>query len=406
MSKSTLSESSKTVLVGLVISIGLSLFFLGVYAPALIREPDALGWAMLANTLIGMAYFFALWKFIEYLDKRLSWQQAPGRRLFIEFLGLVLIVYIISTITFVLWDWAEGERDFGKIWASLRFQNYVNVTYIPVIVTLFMEARGFLRNWREAALKAERLRFANLETRHSYLQQQIKPHFLFNSLNVLASLVHKDADLAEKFIHELSKLYRRLLEFNNREVISLEEELDAFRSYVFLIQIRFGTALGVEIDDAVLQGKKMLPPFTLQLLLENVVKHNDMSADTPIRVRATFGENDLVFSNTLRPKSRPVENSTGIGLENLRQRYALLTERPIRTEVLNGAFQVDIPLLRPEEVAKEIRAEEWPAEEGDMQRSWPRSESPSSDGVWEEEYWESGNATGKWERWRRKKKIS
>jgi hypothetical protein len=330
----------------LVVSAALGLFFVLVYAPNLLFQGQwgGLIWALLTNTVVGVAYFWYIWRLVDYLNKRLPWVQYPGKRLLTELAGVLSAIFVISTVTFVWYGLSRGNP-WPEIWERLTFQSYVNASYTPIIVTLFMEARSFLMQWRAALLRAERLRFANLETRHAHLQQQVRPHFLFNSLNVLASLVHKDADLAERFVHELSLLYRRLLEMDAQELVPLHEEMQTFESYLFLVKMRFGAALDVEIGDFSAVSALLVPPFTLQLLLENAVKHNEMAQDQPLRVELRFDALSATMRNNRRPRSTPGEKSTGIGLQNLTERYALLCDQTITVAQTETAFEVTIPLL-------------------------------------------------------------
>lgn len=328
----------------LMVCMAFSLFFTVVYSSAAINHPAKFLGIVGGNVLVGMAYSLIIWKLVDVLNQRHPWQERPGLRFMVELVGLILTVTVLTTITYVLWGAAEGQPP-GETLKQLRFAHYVNSLYIPAIVTLFVEARGFLRNWRKALLRAEQLKFSDLQTRHAYLQNQIKPHFLFNSLNVLASLVHKDPDLAEKFINELSKLYRRLLEMDSREIVPLQEEIDAFTSYLFLVKMRFGEALMVETGDYQALKNYFIPPFTLQLLLENAVKHNEMAQDQPLLVRVEFQGEHVQMANTFRPKIRAAEKSTGIGLKNLRERYKLMTRKQIQVETTSSEFIVRIPLL-------------------------------------------------------------
>lgn len=334
----------KIFLAMLMICVAFSLFFTAVYSSAAIHQPAKFFGILAGNIVVGMSYSLIIWKMVDVLNQRHPWQNRPGLRFMAELGGLVLTVMVIATLAYLVWGAFSGEPP-GESLSHLSFAYYVNSLYIPAIVTMFVEARSFLKNWRKALLRAERLKFNNLQTRHAYLQNQIKPHFLFNSLNVLASLVHKDPDLAEKFINELSKLYRRLLEMDSREIVPLQEEMDAFTSYLFLVKMRFGDALNVAIADYQSFKNYFIPPFTLQLLLENAVKHNEMAQDQPMLVRVDFQPDYVVVSNTFRPKIRASEKSTGIGLKNLKGRYHLMTRKQILVEMTPVEFIVRIPLL-------------------------------------------------------------
>ena len=331
--------------VAILASFAISLFLVVVYPSNRLNGWQGILISIFFNALIGMLYFLMLWGLTNRLDKYYTWLHHTGKRMFFQFLGLVVVVYINATLANLLYGCLLFDKTIGQVMSRLTLRDYINQSYIPIIVTMFLVSKDFLKEWRESLLHAERLRYNNLQTRHAYLQNQIKPHFLFNSLNVLATLVHKDANQAEQFIHELSRLYRRLLEVDQKEAVRLSEEMEAFESYLFLVKMRFGTSLEVNIESYERFQHQLIPPFTLQLLLENVVKHNDMSRDHPVRVWLEFSEDWVLMRNTLSRKSRPAESSTGIGLENLRQRYALLCPEKPEIEEKDGFFSVSMPLL-------------------------------------------------------------
>lgn len=390
----------------LLICLAASLFLTAVYAPGTLNQPLKFLGNMGGNTIVGMVYAMVIWKMVDILNRRHPWEQRPGLRFMLELAGIILIVIVLATLTHFIWGAALGASP-GESLKSLEFSYYVTSLFIPVLATLFMEARGFFRNWRKALLRTERLKFSDLQTRHAYLQNQIKPHFLFNSLNVLSSLVHKNPDLAERFISELSKLFRRLLEMDSREIVPLQEEIEAFNSYLFLVKMRFGEALQVEVADHQAFQQHFIPPFTLQLLLENAVKHNDMAQDQPMLVRVDFQDDYVVVANTFRPKARAEEKSTGIGLKNLRERYGLMTRKQVRVGNTENEFIVHIPLLDSAEPMEKMNgARRWSEGFLGFHENWEKVEKIAADGsLIVEEKWSSKTPFGEqsWTRQRRKK---
>jgi LytS/YehU family sensor histidine kinase len=179
------------------------------------------------------------------------------------------------------------------------------------------------------------------------LKNQVNPHFLFNSLSILSSLVKKDPDLSEQFIERFSRAYRYILEQRDSDTVLLAQETDFLRAYTFLLQTRFEHKFHVRIDldDAVLQTTK-IPALTLQLLVENAVKHNRMSGKEPLDiVITTTADGMLEVRNPFRPRGEKVD-STGVGLQNIINRYALLTDRPVYVCEQDDAFVVRVPLLK------------------------------------------------------------
>jgi LytS/YehU family sensor histidine kinase len=177
------------------------------------------------------------------------------------------------------------------------------------------------------------------------LRTQVNPHFLFNSLSILSSLVHVNADLSEQFIDQLSRSYRYILEQKDQSLVTLRTELEFIRSYIFLLKIRFENKLDLHIHltDSDLDSYK-IAPLTLQLLVENVVKHNRMSNKEPLLVRVERQGDWLEVRNPFRPRGEAVD-STGTGLQNIINRYALLTDRPVWAGEREDEFVVKIPLL-------------------------------------------------------------
>lgn len=194
--------------------------------------------------------------------------------------------------------------------------------------------------------RARELEKQQLLNEIALLKTQVNPHFLFNSLSILSSLVHANPDLSEQFIHQLSRSYRYILEQKDQSLVTMRTELEFIRSYAFLLKIRFENKfdLQIRLDGAVLDQYK-IAPLTLQLLVENAVKHNRMSEREPLVVEVFMEEEALFVKNRLQPRSSP-EPSTGTGLNNIINRYALLTDRPVWAGERGEEFVVQVPLLK------------------------------------------------------------
>lgn len=196
--------------------------------------------------------------------------------------------------------------------------------------------------------RAEALEKQQLLNEIALLKSQVNPHFLFNSLSILSSLVHVDADLSEQFIDQLSRSYRYILEQKDQSLVSLRTEIDFIRSYSFLLKIRFEDkfSLNIQIPETAADHYS-IAPLTLQLLVENAVKHNRMSAAEPLRVDIRLEAADsLAVSNHLQRRPAPASASTGIGLQNILNRYALITDRAVEAGEVDGNFVVRIPLMK------------------------------------------------------------
>lgn len=203
----------------------------------------------------------------------------------------------------------------------------------------------FKRQSLNMQIHSETMEKQQLLSEIALLKTQVNPHFLFNSLSILSSLVHKNADLSEQFIEQLARSYRYILEQKDHELVSLRTELEFIQSYAFLLKIRFENKFDLDIDIAeTIKDQHQIAPLTLQLLVENAVKHNRMSTKEPLIVRVRIEQNWLDVRNAFRPRGeqRP---STGIGLQNIVNRYALLCEQPVWVGEKEGDFVVQVPLI-------------------------------------------------------------
>lgn len=199
---------------------------------------------------------------------------------------------------------------------------------------------------QQLQVQAERLEKEAVQSQFAALKNQVNPHFLFNSLSILTALVEVDARLAVQFINRLAKAYRYILEQRDNERVSLRTELDFIEAYTFLLTIRFEDKFFVDID--VPEGSLdtyAIAPLTLQLLVENAVKHNRLSEEEPLRVHIRQEGDTLVVANPLQPRPVGQDESTGVGLQNIINRYHLLTDRPVRVGKEEGNFLVKLPLL-------------------------------------------------------------
>ncbi len=193
--------------------------------------------------------------------------------------------------------------------------------------------------------KNKSLEKQNILAQFEILKNQINPHFLFNCINVLSSMIKTDPDQAVYFTNKFAKLYRSILQLREHLIISLEEELDFVEAYIELQRIRFKNKIEINLDIAEAHRSASLPPFSIQLLLENVFKHNIVSSDAPITIDISSKSNDrLCIKNTLRKRVVP-EASTGIGLSNLKSRYALITDVEMEIDSDENYFWVNLPLI-------------------------------------------------------------
>ncbi|WP_421830368.1 sensor histidine kinase [Larkinella sp.] len=241
------------------------------------------------------------------------------------------------------------DQAYRSGWAGNRNQRQKmnnGITVMAMLSAFYLAAnRRSGARMLELEIQTERLEKESAQAQFMALKNQVNPHFLFNSLSILSSLVEVDAKLSVQFINRLSKAYRYILEQRDNERTRLQTELDFIDAYTFLLKIRFDEKLQVAITVSETDANRYaIAPLTLQLLIENAVKHNQMSAQKPLLV-SIYTEGDyLVVANPLqlRPQN---DSSTGVGLQNIMNRYALLTDRPVWVGEQDDQFVVKIPLL-------------------------------------------------------------
>lgn len=283
----------------------------------------------------------------SYLNTRWDWITQTNQRVTAGIIATVLytipLVLAIDYVTLVILNDIDPSRFFEErfFWTHLFY------IILSLGVSTFLHARGFMRNWK-AAMTQETTRqeiVAKTETaKFESLKSQIDPHFLFNSLNVLTSLIGENPYQAEKFTTKLSKVYRYVLEQRNKDLIPLTEELQFAKTYMELLSMRFEDAVHFEIPTTVSNADLKIVPLSLQLLLENAVKHNVVSSLKPLTIKIYEQDGFLMIENNINPKEA-IGKSTKVGLRNIADRYGLITRRRVTIENNNTTFKVSLPLL-------------------------------------------------------------
>ena len=315
-------------------------------------------WLAPADYLISLGYSFSyftgLWFANGYtadlLNRRVGWGEQPVRRLLltlgVSLVASLLVILLVSEGFSVLLFHHPPRYIFQHNLAG----QLVFPLLMTVVISLFLHSRSFLLAWREATVRAERLEKESAVARLDSLRRQVDPHFLFNSLNALTSLVEEpDPARAVRFIRQLSSVYRYVLDSQSQELVLLTEELAFAESYIFLQKTRLDEALQVELalPPAAELTAFYLPPLALQLLLENALKHNTAFQADPLRLQVAVNAQagTLTVRNTLRPRRLSADEASGRGLANLRARYGFLTSRPLKIGPVGNEFVVTLPLL-------------------------------------------------------------
>lgn len=231
--------------------------------------------------------------------------------------------------------------------SGVLFTNVLIGLSLTILISTIYECVYFFSMWKTTIVEAEELKRQQVLSQFETLKSQVNPHFLFNSLNTLSGLIEENPERAVNFVHELSRVYRHILNTSDRETISLDEEIRFLQSYLFLLKVRFGDNLITHIQIPESHGRMQVPALTVQQLVENAIKHNVIAAGKELYLKITSDQqHQLIVENNLQRKVS-VEPSSGFGLASIRHRFHLLGASDIQVTENNGVFRVSIPLLQP-----------------------------------------------------------
>ena len=302
---------------------------------------------LLLSGLLGVLVTYAVFLSNPFLNKILNWKNHTGLRLLLGILwdttmGFALIW--IGVWAYGLLQNGSGFQDAMDMETGLKLG--ILLFCAAVIYNIAYFAFYSYNQYTTAQLLELKVERKQAELQLATLKSQLSPHFLFNCVNSLSVLFHDNTKRAEHFIRSMAKSYQYTLDHCRTSLIPVKEELDFVESYAFLLSTRFGEALTLKIDLNEDHHLSKIPPLTLQLLLENVVKHNTVSAANPITVTIKGNDKSLLITNNKVEKKRHIP-STGIGLKNIRQRYRILSKSQIKIDD-NEYFTVTLPLLKDE----------------------------------------------------------
>ena len=299
--------------------------------------------------LVSLVEVSLLWTISRYgilrSRRRYPTLSQTRQRVIFQALWFLLVTSLFRLLTSTLYDLT---MIWGYHYTPLRYLYNIAVGLFCVIpVAAIYEGLYLYRQWRVTYYEVEELRKMTLQTQLESLREQVKPHFLFNSLNTLQGLVMEDEKgQAVSFIINLSQVYRYLLQSNEQLLIPLAKELDFIRAYVDLLKTRFENGLILQIDIAPDLLAYSLPPLTVQMLVENAVKHNQVSTSCPLLIRIfTDAAQNVVVVNNRQPKRSSVP-SNRLGLTNIAAKYRLLNQPDIIIHQTETTFQVAVPLLK------------------------------------------------------------
>ncbi len=308
-------------------------------------NPKFIDWILISVGTTFLSWFVSS-QFGIIIWNRFPWEKNP-------FIHIVIVIafIIFFTVIVILFVFAINLLIYGNspdYWEKQKFLHIAIIIVFFFAVTIH-EAIFLFFLWKKELTHAADLERENMRSKFEALKNHLNPHFLFNSLGTLASLINSDKDKATQYVNEFSKIYRYFLEVNSNDFVTIEEEMDFINSYIFLQQIRCGDGFVFENRIDKTYYKSYILPLTLQLLIENALKHNTTTLLSPLYIQVSVDENKHIFviRNNFQPRN--TEKSTKIGLVNLEQRYMNFFSKTINYRQDDGYFIVEIPIITNEE---------------------------------------------------------
>jgi hypothetical protein len=290
---------------------------------------------------------------VTRLRRRYPGFERTGLRIVLTAVSMSIYIVSVDYLTCTVLD-VLGIQENSYLYGQWRL-NLIKCFGTTALIGTLYEAGYFFAMWKRQAIEAEALKSRQLRAELDVLRNQVSPHFLFNSLNTLVALIPEDPTQAVRFTKALGHVYRYILQHKDKEVVDLGTELDFTEAYIHLMKVRFEDSLRIQVRVDAAHRHMQVAPLTLQLLLENALKHNVASTARPLQVDILVEDGrTLVVRNSLHRRQGVVEG-TGTGLSNVRQRYAYLSERAVDVIETREHFLVALPLLRFAEHEAHVR---------------------------------------------------
>ena len=288
-----------------------------------------------------------IWQGNENIDNLLNtkypWIENARKRLIIQ--SVLSFVYTSITLFALMYLLHQLRFGDGRIINRKMIEIFPPAILFTLVLLSVKIGSEFFNTLKDSLLEVEKYKSESANAQLQNLKNQLNPHFLFNNLSVLTSLVYKNQDKAAIFINELAKVYRYVLDTKNAELVPLQEELDFINHYIYLQKIRFEDSVLFEINVEESKKNDFLLPMCLQMLVENTIQHNETSQANPLKVLIYTQNNSLIIENPILPRSN-VADSTKMGLKNIEQRYSFFTDEKVIVANNGGIFKVILPLIQ------------------------------------------------------------
>lgn len=314
--------------------------------PNVLSNLKDLGVGFVWSFVISITIWTGCMLLTDWLDKRIKWVERPVMRGILGIVVLVsfsLVMFMIDKLLLLYLFYGVTPSN----WYEFLLESSIYTVLISLFISLIFTTIGFFQAWKRETITSAELKTQMMTYQYEALRNQINPHFLFNSLNVLSDLVYEDQKVAVRFIRQLSDLFRYVLDSRDKELVPLKDELAFLESYIFLLKTRFEGKLQINLQVEA-SASDLIVPMTLQLLVENAVKHNEVSAAFPLQVTLRKVGNYLEVENNLQVKSVG-DDSKKTGLQNIRQQFAFFSDQPVEVEQNEKYFRVRVPILKVEQ---------------------------------------------------------
>lgn len=289
----------------------------------------------------GTYWNLAVWIFMYYRRKMPSIRQTVSRLVMTVLSTVGMIVFVSPLLKLIL-----RIDTLEELLTLQSIASYLPVSLIlSLIIGTVYESVYYFESWKQTIIENEALKNQQIRTQFEVLQNQMSPHFLFNSLNTLTSLIAEDQNIAINYTQKLSDVYRYILQHKERELVSLQDELNFAKDYIYLLKMRYPDNLHTQITVDTSHLHKHIAPLTLQMLIENAIKHNVVSKSHPLKIDVYVDNGkSIIVKNNFKPK-QALEQSTKTGLSNIKKRYQYLGNRAIDIIHTEGHYMVAIPLI-------------------------------------------------------------
>lgn len=311
---------------------------------------------ILLNALFSFVLGGTLWKgnqFIGWLfTKYLPYEKNPKKVFLLRILSVIIFSAIAIFAVYHLWFMVYYGYSFNTFFFKWQgYWAYLTAFIISISISLSIYAKAFFKSWREEIIKNEKLQKEAMELKYEALKSQVNPHFLFNSLNVLSSLVYKNQDTAVTFIKELANVYRYVLDAKNRSIVSFQEELGFTKAFLYLQQMRFNEQIKLSISGDEYNSLVIIP-LSLQVLIENAIKHNIIDKEYQLIIDISINSKQQIIEvrNNIQLKNSNTVTSSKIGLNNIAEQYHLLCNKTVSWENNGAHFIVKLPILKMEDI--------------------------------------------------------